>query len=79
MKVINVLSQYLESLGMSKDQSTQVLINTKNELGNYIKLNAESSDYSNMIISLWKQSVKRIGLEWIISNEPQAWFKPMFQ
>ena len=39
----------------------------------------KKEDYpSGLIISLWGL-VKTITLEWIKTNKPQAWFRPMFE
>lgn len=45
-----------------------------------ITWDAPANDYPQIMYVLWySQIVKRVALNWIIKNKPQAWFRPMFE
>lgn len=77
------LIQMCVDRGMSQQQAKEVVDNAvpdmNKEAGNYrITWNRPANEYPDVMYSTWFVTVARHAVEWIETNMPQAWFRPMF-
>lgn len=38
-----------------------------------------SNEYPDVMFSLWWKILRKLALDWIVKNTPEAWFRPMFE
>ena len=67
--------------GMFPEQAKQVFQAALPKLqpDNYrVTWNQPAGDYPDAMYAIWTMTIKPIALEWILTNCPMAWFRPMF-
>ena len=84
MTVCEKLVSMLVGDGMFEEQAKEVIELAKPVLnqmaGGYdIKYEQPEDNYPAILYPIWYMSVKPVALEWIKSNKPNAWFRPMFE
>jgi len=78
-KLINMLVEY----GMFEEQAKEVIelaIPKLNELADdyVITYDAPDDQYPTGVYTVWFISIKKIALQWIDENKPEAWYREMF-
>jgi hypothetical protein len=78
------LIKMLIACGFAAQQAEQVLELAKpklNELaGGYaITFHANENQYPEMMYSLWFETIRPTALDWLNQNQPNAWFKGVFE
>jgi hypothetical protein len=76
------IKEKLIQCGLAEHEAEKVIEATINDsafTNNFMhRWNDQTDGYPPMILNLIWLSVKRVALEWIDVNCPQAWFKPLF-
>lgn len=84
MTVHEKLISMLVSQGMFEEQAKEVMELAKPKLialadGYDIKFESPENNYPAIIYPIWFMTIRRVALEWIKTNKPQAWYRPMFE
>ncbi len=81
MTVQEKFEQKVYEMGVFPNDAKAIVEAAKVELDAMSPLNWDSpaSGYPEQIYQIGMLTVKRVGLDWIEQNKPNAWFKAMFQ
>lgn len=89
MKISEALSNKLIALGMSDQQSAEVMKVATPKLESLVESLVENyslslennnvSDYPQVVFNIIFLNLKQIAYKWLLENKPQAWFLPAFK
>lgn len=75
-----VITAQLIGMGMFDNQANEVVALAEEKVESMQgRWDSQASDYPPAVVKITFMHVKKVALEWINNNAPQAWFKPLFE